>query len=98
MDEYLEFLREKIKAIEGSERLKRELDKALEENRLLSDELAMTKWYLTREQEGNDSLRDEIDETDEDNKETTRELQREIAVLKHEIIHLTPTTHTRRTK
>ena len=79
------------------EKLKQEIEELIEENRRLSRRLKQTQFFLEREQENNDNLVEEIKEGNEDYQETIRELRREIAGLKHEIVHLTG-THNRLTR
>ena len=47
------------------EKLKQEIEELIEENRRLSRRLQETRFFLEREQEGNDELIEELKETDE---------------------------------
>ena len=47
------------------EKLKQEIEGLIEENRRLNRQLKQTRFFLEREQEGNDELIEELKETDE---------------------------------
>ena len=66
----------------------KELKKLLEAQKRATRQV---QFFLDREREVTTDYRNEVKESNEDYQETIRELRREIAGLKHEIIHLTGT-------